>query len=252
MRYFNKLSKLLTVLVVLFTTSFSFAKAGPENKDKIVKHLKKISPSISADNVKKGNIMGMYEVQDGADIVYVSDDGKYLFIGNIIELESQKNLTENVRKTARKKVLDSISEDQMIVYKPEGKVKHVLIVFTDIDCGYCRKLHGDMKDYLKQGIEIRYLPFPRAGAGSESYKKAVTVWCSKDKNKAMDNAKLSNNFKISDTLCKNHPVDKSMELVDQLGISGTPALITEDGTIMPGYIPPNAIASVLERVKKQG
>ena len=195
--------------------------------------------------------MGMYEVRDGADIVYVSNDGKYLFIGNIIELENQKNLTESVRKAARKKVLSSISEDQMIVYKPKGKVKHVLTVFTDIDCGYCRKLHGDMQQYLDQGIEIRYLPFPRAGVGSDSYKKAVTVWCSKDKKKKMDEAKLGRDFKISDKLCKNHPVDKSLALVEQLGINGTPALITEDGTIMPGYIPPNAILSVLDKVKKQ-
>lgn len=248
MKYFSKITKSLFVFFILVASVFSFADAS---KDKIVKNLKKISPSLNADNVKEGNIMGMYEVQDGADIVYVSNDGKYLIIGNVIDLETQKNLTEGVRKKARKKVLDQISEEDMIVYKPKGKVKDVLTVFTDIDCGYCRKLHSDLQGYLDQGIEIRYLPFPRAGKGSESYKKAVSVWCAKDKNKELTDAKLGKSYKASDKVCENQPVDKSMEIVEQLGISGTPALITEDGTIMPGYIPPSAIGSVLKKVKEQ-
>jgi len=249
MKYLSKITKSVFIVFILLASIFSYADA---KKDKIVKNLKKISSSLNAENVKKGNIMNMYEVQDGADIVYVSDDGKYLIIGNVIDLETQKNLTENLRKTARKKVLDQITEEDMIIYKPKGKIKHKLTVFTDIDCGYCRKLHSDLQGYLDQGIEIRYLPFPRAGKGSDSYKKAVTVWCSKDRNKALTNAKLGKDFKIADKFCKDNPVDKSMELVEQLGISGTPALITEDGTIMPGYVPPSAIKSVLDRVKEQG
>jgi len=249
MKYLSKITKSVFIVFILLASIFSYADA---KKDKIVKNLKKISPSLNADNVKQGSIMNMYEVQDGADIVYVSEDGKYLIIGNVIDLETQKNLTENVRKTARKKVLEEITEDQMIVYKPKGKIKHKLTIFTDIDCGYCRKLHSDLQGYLDQGIEIRYLPFPRAGKGSESYQKAKTVWCAKDRNKSLTEAKLGKNFKVSDKLCQDKTVDKSMEMVEQLGISGTPALITEDGTIMPGYIPPSAIGSVLEKVKEQG
>ena len=137
----------------------------------------------------------------------------------------------------------------MLVYSPPKgvKTKHVVTVFTDIDCGYCRKLHAEMPDYNKQGIEIRYLFYPRAGVGSESYKKAVKVWCSDDKHKAMDVSKAGNRVEARID-CEN-PVDEHMTLGGLVGVSGTPALVLEDGKVVPGYVPADRLSKVLDARK---
>lgn len=242
---FNKQIRYCITLFFISFVQFSFGLTENEVANK----LKKISPNIDASNIKSSKIDNLYEVQDGADVVYITKNGQYLIIGNIIDLDNQVNLTENLRKEARKKVLDAYPVSDMIVYKPKGTPKAVLTIFTDIDCGYCRKLHNERQDYLNNGYELRYIAFPRAGVGSESYKKAVTVWCSKDKNKSLTEAKLSKDFKIAAELCKNHPIDKSLVLVEKLGLNGTPAIVLEDGTMMPGYIPANALGPILAKNK---
>jgi len=174
-----------------------------------------------------------------------------MLVGDLIQTSNKQNLTEEVRKGSRLALLNSVPESDMVVYKPKGKAEHTVTVFTDIDCGYCRKFHKEMKDYLAKGIKVRYMSFPRAGKGSDSYKKAATVWCSKDPNKAMDNAKLGKDFKISEKLCdKTGTIDNAMSLVRKLGLRGTPALMLEDGTIVPGYMPADKLKATLDNAKK--
>jgi len=132
----------------------------------------------------------------------------------------------------------------MIIFKPE-KVKHVVTVFTDIDCGYCRKLHGEMDNYLAEGIEVRYMMYPRAGAGSESYKKAVAVWCSDDRNAAMTRSKQG---KALDMKTCDNPIDQHMQLVQQLGARGTPFIVLESGDTQPGYVPAKQLAKLLDQI----
>jgi len=141
--------------------------------------------------------------------------------------------------------IDKLGEDSMIIFSPKnGKVKHTITVFTDIDCGYCRKLHSAIDEYNELGIRVRYLAYPRAGIGSASYDKAVAVWCAKDRKKAMTQAK--NNQSVNSGKCAN-PVAEHFEMGSKIGVRGTPALVLESGQLVPGYVPPQRLAAILEK-----
>lgn len=199
------------------------------------------------DTVTEAPVKGLYEVVYGSKLYYVSIDGRYLFNGELFDLQSRTNLTEQKLATARLKTLANIDESSLVVYKAKGKEKHVITVFTDIDCGYCRKLHSGMAKMNELGITVRYMAFPRAGIDSPSYNKAVSVWCSKDRNKAMDLAKSGATPEVA--TCDS-PVKKHYEMGQMLGVTGTPALILEDGTLMPGYLPPEQLALALDKAAK--
>jgi thiol:disulfide interchange protein DsbC len=203
--------------------------------------LKQALPNIKIDSIEPSPISGLYEVSIGPKIFYVSEDGKYLVQGALVDIKAREDLTEKKQAVARIAALDKVGTDQMVVFKPkEGKF--VAYVFTDIDCGYCRKLHSEIDEYLKRGIEIRYLFFPRAGAGSDSYFKAVSVWCAKDRNQALTKAKKGENLEKKE--CKN-PVDQHMALGTAMGANGTPMIVTDKGTILPGYVPAEQLAKIL-------
>jgi len=140
--------------------------------------------------------------------------------------------------------LEKVGLENMIVFKPKIQ-KHFIYVFTDIDCGYCRKLHSQVEDYLREGIEVRYLFFPRAGKDSDSYHKAVTVWCAKDRNAALTRAKNGESF--TQKTCKN-PVDEHMALAQAMGANGTPMIVTDKGVIIPGYVPAKELVKELDGV----
>ena len=140
-------------------------------------------PTVKIDSVNPSAIKGLYEVIVGANIFYVSEDGKHLLQGHLIDIAARKDLTEEKLSGTRKLAIAQIGEKNMIIFKPK-QTKYTVSVFTDIDCGYCRKLHSEMDQYLAKGIAIQYLFFPRAGKGSDSYNKAVSVWCAKDRHAA--------------------------------------------------------------------
>ncbi|NBS16457.1 MAG: DsbC family protein [Gammaproteobacteria bacterium] len=209
--------------------------------------LKLALPTLKADSVAESPIKGVYEVVVGTRLFYVSEDGHYLMQGAMIDLKTREDVTEKKLSGARLSALAKIGTDNMIIFKPKIQ-KHVVYVFTDIDCGYCRKLHSEMEDYLREGIEIRYLFFPRAGKDTDSYYKAVTVWCSKDRNAALTRAKNGENLARKE--CKN-PVDDHMALASAMGANGTPMIVTEKGTIYPGYVPAKELLKILEE-KSEG
>jgi thiol:disulfide interchange protein DsbC len=196
------------------------------------------------DAVTEAPIKGIYEVSYGPKLYYVSLDGRYLFTGELYDLKNQTNLTENKRAGARLKILSGVDESSMIVYKAKGEEKHVITVFTDIDCGYCRKLHSGMAKMNELGITVRYMAYPRAGLNSPSYDKAVSVWCAKDRHKAMDQAKAG---KPPEPATCDNPVKEQMALGQLVGVTGTPAIVLKDGTLMPGYLPPKQLALSLEK-----
>ncbi len=207
----------------------------------IKKAIATFMPTEQIDAVKPSEIKGLYEVNAGSNIFYASEDGKYLLQGQLFDVDAKKNITESKLGAVRKVALDKIGEQEMIVFKAPNS-KYTVSVFTDIDCGYCRKLHSEIDQYLAQGITVRYLFFPRAGKGSESYNKAVAVWCAADKNKALTAAKKGDAF---DTKSCDNPVDKHMQLGEDFGMTGTPMIITAKGNILPGYVPAAQLAKVL-------
>jgi len=238
-------TNLLTSLgaVVLAFASFGVLSEAVNLKSVLEKSL----PGVEIDAVNPSEMTGLYEVVVGPRLFYVSTDGRYMIQGDLIDLEARKNLTEPKLAKARVNSIAKVGLDKMIVFKPE-KPKYSVSVFTDIDCAYCRKLHSEIDQYMAEGIEIHYLFFPRAGKDSESYDKAVSVWCSKDRNKALTEAKKGK--KVEAKTCDN-PVLQHMALGSDLGMRGTPLIVTEHGTLLPGYVPAQRLAEVLKREDKE-
>ena len=226
------------VALALLSLSTSSLRA---DEDAIKESLAKAMPSVKIDSIKPSEIKGVFEVMVGANIFYMSEDGKYLLQGRLIDLASHTDLTEEKLGSVRKAEIDKVGEENMIIFTPKI-AKYKITVFTDIDCGYCRKLHSEIDQYLAEGITVRYMFFPRAGKGSDSYKKAISVWCSDDRNAALTQAKKGTNPK--EKTCKN-PVDQHMQLAQDFEARGTPLIVTEKGNLLPGYVPAKQLAEVL-------
>ena len=204
--------------------------------------LEKVMPGITIDSVGVLDGTDLFEAVINGEIVYFTNDLRYVIQGDVVSLETRQNITENKRISLRKQALASLNEADMIVFEPE-KIEHTITVFTDIDCGYCRKLHQQMDGYNDLGIRIRYMAFPRAGVDSASFDKAADVWCAKDRHQAMDDAK--DGIKVSAESC-NNPVKAQYELGRKIGVKGTPALFLESGQMLPGYVPPKRLKQLLD------
>jgi thiol:disulfide interchange protein DsbC len=205
--------------------------------------LLKAVPGAQIDSIKPSIIPGYREVAVGGKVVYVSADGRYLMQGSLVDLNTRDNLTEVSEGALRRGQLDAVPRNRRIVFSPPNP-KYRITVFTDIDCGYCRKLHAQINDYMKEGISVEYLFFPRAGIGSESFNKAVSVWCAADQRKALTEAKLDK--PITKRTCTN-PVTKDYALGQRVGVDGTPAIFAADGTQLGGYLPPDEMLARLDR-----
>lgn len=209
----------------------------------IKKALNEFMPGAQVESIAPSEIKGLFEVVSGGNIFYASEDGRYLLQGQMFDAVEKKNITENKLAGVRKQALEQVGEKNMIIFKPAAG-KHVVSIFTDIDCGYCRKLHSEIDQYMAQGISVRYLFFPRAGKGSESYSKAVSVWCAADRQKALTTAKKGESLETKN--CDN-PVDQHMALGEAFGMNGTPMIVTEKGNILPGYVPAAQLAKILAK-----
>lgn len=233
------MKKIITITILsMLGLTLSVAHA---DENAIRQSLAKSMPSVKVESVKPSQINGLYEVTVGGNIFYVSDDGKYLVQGHLVDIAARTDLTEEKLGSARKQALEKLGADKMIVFKPKES-KYTVSIFTDIDCGYCRKLHSEIDQYMAEGITIRYLFFPRAGKGSDSYQKAVSVWCADDRKAALTAAKKGDTPPAK--TCDN-PVDKHMQLAEEFEVKGTPMIVTEKGNIFPGYLPAKQLAEAL-------
>jgi thiol:disulfide interchange protein DsbC len=157
---------------------------------------------------------------------------------------SNANLTEKTRRGERAKLLSGVPESQMVVFSPKDP-KYTVSVFTDIDCGYCRKLHSQIAEYNRLGIKVRYLFYPRSGPNTESWEKAEEVWCSNNRGDAMTRAKRGEDIKAAKH-CANSPIDRQYELGQEVGVRGTPAILLDNGEMLPGYLPPQMLVQHLK------
>ncbi|MFZ0254395.1 MAG: DsbC family protein [Gammaproteobacteria bacterium] len=214
-----------------------------ETPPRLLESINQLLPGMKPERVSQSPIPGLYEVMYNPRLIlYVHEDGKYVIQGELLNLKTQANLTEERRKQARLKIIEGLGEDSMIVFAPE-KTAHTITVFTDVDCGYCRKLHQEVNELTRHGIKVRYLAFPRAGIGSPTYEKMVSVWCAKDRQQAITDAKAGSN--VPTQHCDN-PVQAHYEAAQQMGISGTPAMVLDDGGMQPGYVPADQLIKLLE------
>ncbi len=239
--------KLIISFVIAIFCVQSVWAGEAEDIANITERLEKLVPQEKPESIKSTAIDGLYEVVFGSDIFYTSADGRYVLQGALLDLDTNENLTETTRTEIRKGLMGKLKPSEMIVFSPKEKPRHTLTVFTDIDCGYCRKLHAEMAELNSYGIEVRYMMFPRSGVNTPSYQKAVNVWCAKDKQISMTKAKAGESLPQAN--CDN-PIAAQFNIGQQLGVTGTPALLLDDGSLIPGYRPAKELAAMLDQQAK--
>ena len=217
--------------------------ADAELEARLAKRLKTVLPDDKITSVRPGPVKGVVEVLLGATVLYMSEDGRFVFRGDVFDLDSKANLTDARRQEARVAAFKAVDPATTIEFAPaKGTSGKLLYVFTDIDCGYCRKFHKQIAQLTNAGITVRYLAFPRTGLDSESFHKAETVWCSENRQEALTAAKAGTMPPARQ--CKS-PVADQFHLGQSMGVRGTPALFTQDGEELGGYIPADELIQIL-------
>ncbi len=233
------------LLVNLLVVTAYAGVVQEDNADMIEEKIRALAPDAKTIAISETPIEGILQVQINSDIVYVTANGQYLLQGQIMDIDTRTNITDQAKSGIRLDLLTELNQDEQITFAPE-KPKYDLLVFTDIDCGYCRKLHNQVAEYNEEGIAIHYMAFPRAGVGSASYDKFVSVWCADDQHEALTLAK--NGTDPEPQKCPN-PIADQYQLGREVGVTGTPALVTADGTLIPGYVPPAQLRQRLEAME---
>lgn len=221
-------------MIFIFTLLVSISPVQANEAD--IKALKQaipgVLPNVVNPAIKVTPIKGLYEVMSGGQVMYMTKDAKFILDGDLYDMQSRTNLTEQTRGGLRLQAMNTLGEDNMLVYKPEGESKHTITVFTDIYCPYCVRLHNELDQYAKNGVKVRYIFAPFKGP--KSVNASISVWCADDPNKALTMAKHGED--IEHKTCDN-PIARHQALVSSLGIRGTPAIMLESGQLMPGYVP---------------
>jgi thiol:disulfide interchange protein DsbC len=204
-------------------------------------------PGAKPEDLRTTPIAGLYEYTHGAELIYVTADGRYGFAGDMYRLADKANLTETRRRELRLALINAVPESQMVVFAPPTP-KYTVTVFTDVDCQYCRALHKQITEYNRLGVKVRYMFYPRTGPNTESWSKAEQVWCSADRHAALTAAKLGQPLKAA--ACKPNPVAEEYALGQAIGLTGTPGIVTENGDLLPGYAPPDELVQELQQEAK--
>jgi thiol:disulfide interchange protein DsbC len=203
-----------------------------------------VNPDVEIDQVSASPMAGFQQVIVHGEVIYVSNDGKYLMQGSLYDVAAKKNLGEASMAQLRSKLLTSIPASDRIIFAPANP-RYTVTVFTDVECAYCRKLHSEIADYNRQGIAVEYVAFPRMGLGSDDFKKMVAVWCASDKKAALTDAK--NDRPVPYRNC-NNPVTMQFKLGQRMGLTGTPMILTSEGVQLGGYVPPAQLRQALDKM----
>ncbi len=220
------------------------ADAHPDQRPAL---LKLLPAGTKLEDLKPSPIPGIYQFTQGAEVSYLTADGKYFLDGNVYDMATRANLTEAIRARARAAMIDAVPESQMVIFSPKNPI-YTVTVFTDVDCQYCRKLHSEIAEINKLGIRVRYLFFPRTGPNTESWRKAEVVWCSADRNEAFTRAKAGAELDMNKT-CGATPVAREYALGQSIGVRGTPAIVTDGGDFINGYMPPRELLKTLKQLQ---
>jgi thiol:disulfide interchange protein DsbC len=221
--------------------------AQEDYSSEIERKIRALAPGVPSIAISETPLTDLLQVTVGNEIYYASSDAKYLVIGRILDMDTKVNITDQAQASIRKDLLEDVDYSKQITFSP-AEPEHELLVFTDIDCGYCRKLHAQIDEYMAEGIAIHYAAYPRAGVASHSFEKFVSVWCADDQKDALTLAK--NGDEPDPIQCEN-PIGDQYELGKAIGVTGTPALVTNDGTLIPGYMPPVQLKAKLLSLQAQ-
>jgi len=240
-----RVTRFIGAAVVALASTFSLFAHADEASDKAIrKTLETLNLEIPVESISSSPLNGLYEVNlKGGRVLYASADGQFVMQGNLYQIQGGKpvNLTEKVERQAISKTINGIPTAEMVVYPAVGETRSHITVFTDTTCPYCHKLHGEVPELNKRGIEVRYVAFPRQGLGSPGDEQLQAVWCSKDRRDAMDRMVDGKNIKAPK--CDN-PVTKQFEIGQAIGVNGTPAIVLADGQVIPGYQPAPQVAKL--------
>ena len=226
--------------------SEEISKPSDAIEQSVLSMLKTARPDIQFTFLGESPMPGVYEVQViNGPLLFVHEQGEYLFQGGLLQVKESGIVDTMEARQAinRSEIFATRSTDDMIIFKPEGESKAIMNVFTDVDCGYCRKFHQEVPELNAMGIEVRYLAFPRAGIPSGSYDKIAKAWCAEDQQDALTKVKSGRSVDVE--VCEDNPVAEQYAFGTQLGVTGTPAIILMDGTLIPGYQPAKKFAEVL-------
>lgn len=225
------------------------AQAASSPEDNIRARFKDALPDAKITSIQPAALAGFYEVQaQGFEPVYASGDGRFLLQGQLLEIRGKEivNLSEEASMVAHKEALAAVKREDMIIFPAkDGKAKAAVYVFTDVDCGYCRKLHKEVPELNAMGIEVRYLAYPRTGLKSPTATAMEQIWCSTNRNAGLTAAKLGESV-ARDANCKTQVIADQYALGNRLGVRGTPAIFLEDGRQVGGYVPAAELAKRLK------
>jgi len=231
--------------MAVFSIVPAAAQEADENLEKVRLQVGAMFDMINAEDVNVSPIDGWYTIHKGSIVAYISADGRYLLQGDLIDLQTNVNMSEVVRNDSRRELMAAVNDDDVISFSP-ADVKYTVSVFTDVECTYCRRLHSQIDEYLAHGIEVRYLLYPRNGPTSRAWTTAEEVWCSNDRNDALTAAKTDRKFASTD--CDATIVQDHYALGHEVGLNGTPAIVFEDGTLISGYLPPDQLKARLDQL----
>jgi thiol:disulfide interchange protein DsbC len=224
------------------------APADGNADQRVRKALQQLDPKFTPDYIGAAPFPGFREVLVGGQVLYVTDDGRYLMQSQPYDIQNKAPVSSTGLLSYRQKLLAKVPQSERIVFAAPN-AKYTISVFTDIECGYCRKLHQDIAELNRNGISVEYLAFPRMGLGSQDYTDMISVWCAADRKQALTAAKTGK--PVTPKSCTN-PVAMQYTLGQQMGVNGTPAIFAPDGTQLGGYVPPAQLKAALERITAGG
>ncbi|TQV64190.1 MAG: DsbC family protein [Halothiobacillaceae bacterium] len=239
------MKRLILASALALTTSLP--ALADATADALAKTLKERMPGMPLTSVTATPVPGIYEVVAGPDVVYMTGDARYMFQGALIDFEQRKNLTEARLTGIRADMLRQIKDEDTVIYAAEGETRYTITVFTDPSCPYCRKLHNEVPELNKQGVKVRYVLYPRAGLESPIGKSSIGIMCAKDRKAELD--KSLGGQSVSLPACDKHPLARQLELGAQMGLEGTPFIVTDSGQVIPGYRPAAELVKMLARLK---
>lgn len=233
------------LLAVIATLGFlpAFAQQADNKLEQVRDKVSSMFETIDRKDVRPSPVDGWFAIQKGSIVAYISDDGRYLMQGDMIDLDNNVNMSETARTDARRDIMATVKDEDVITFSPLDK-KYSVSIFTDVECTYCRRLHSQIDEYLANGIEVRYLMYPRNGPSSRAWATAEEIWCASDRNGALTAAKSDRKF--ASTNCDAHIVQDQYALGQEVGLSGTPAIVLGDGTLISGYVPPDQLKAQLD------
>ena len=233
-----------TLFVLLLSLVTLPALANTETL--IEEKLKAVDPSIPITLIEPSDMTGFYEVLLGSgEVLYVSEDAQFILSGKAYQITQENrliNLTEKRLSGMRLDAMQQVADSDMVIFPAKDEKRTRLYVFTDIDCPYCQKLHEEVDALNEAGVEVAYLAFPRSGPGGATASRMDQIWCADDRLAAMELALDGGSVKADS--CQT-PVLEQLALGQKLGVTGTPAMITETGDLLPGYMPAERLLPVL-------